>query len=178
MTEPNSSSNNGNPVDDVAIAARMRRQARTMRIVNVPMRRLLRLPFPTPLSRRLMLLTYTGRKTGRVYNQPVSYVADGDTLLSPGGGKWKLNLRGDQPIQLRLHGRGRPATAELVRDPAEVDRLLHTMLAANPRLASFMPVVGPDKQIDESMLTNALEHGFCIVRWHLDESPQRGGLAP
>ncbi len=46
---------------------RRARQARLMRVVNVPMRRLLRLPFQTPLSRRLMLLTFTGRRTGRVY---------------------------------------------------------------------------------------------------------------
>jgi deazaflavin-dependent oxidoreductase (nitroreductase family) len=163
-----SASNSGNPAADPATAARMRRQARRMRIINVPMRRLLRLPFPTPISRRLMLITFTGRKTGRVYNQPVSYVIDGDTLLTPGGGRWKLNLRGDQPVQVRLHGRSRQATPELVRDPAEVGRLLRTMLADNPRLGNFVPVVGADKQIDESRLANAINYGFCIVRWHLE----------
>jgi hypothetical protein len=76
------------PTADPATAARMRRQARLMRIINVPMRRLLRLPFPTPISRQLMLITFPGRKTGRIYHQPVSYVVDGDTLLSPGGGRW------------------------------------------------------------------------------------------
>jgi hypothetical protein len=71
-----------------------------MRVVNVPMRRLLRLPFRTPLSRRLMLLTFTGRKTGRVYRQPVSYAPDGDTLLTPAGGRWKLNLREGEAMAL------------------------------------------------------------------------------
>ena len=65
-------------------------QARVMRVMNVPMRAILGLPFPTPLGRRLMLLFLTGRKTGRRYRQPVSYVRDGDTLLTPGGGNWKL----------------------------------------------------------------------------------------
>src|SRR5438132_1549737 len=45
-------------------------QARVMRVVNVPMRMLLRLPFRTPLSGRLMLLCYTGRKSGKAYQQP------------------------------------------------------------------------------------------------------------
>ena len=40
-------------------------QARIFRIVNVPMRALLSLPVPTPLSRRLMLLHHTGRVDGQ-----------------------------------------------------------------------------------------------------------------
>ena len=63
---------------------RMRRQAMLFRVVNVPMRRILGLPFRTPLSNYLMLLYLTGRRTGKSYRQPVSYVRDGDTLLTPG----------------------------------------------------------------------------------------------
>ena len=73
---------------------RLRREARLMRLVNPPMRRVLALPFSTPLSKRLMLLYLTGRRSGRSYRQPVSYVRDGDSLLTPGGGNWKLNLEG------------------------------------------------------------------------------------
>lgn len=72
---------------------RRRRQAVLFRVVNVPMRRILGLPFRTPLSKNLMLLYLTGRRTGKSYRQPVSYVRDGDTLLTPGGGNWKLNLK-------------------------------------------------------------------------------------
>jgi deazaflavin-dependent oxidoreductase (nitroreductase family) len=155
-------------MSDSMTDAGMRRRARLMRIVNVPMRRLLKLPFATPLSRRLMLLTFTGRKTGRVYQQPVSYVADGADLLSPGGGRWTRNLSSEQPIRIRLLGRDRQAVPELVRDPDEVTRLLQKMLAANPRLASFVPVIAPDKQVDQAKLSNALGRGFCVVRWHLE----------
>src|SRR5258708_2724327 len=84
---------------------RRTRQARLMRVINVPMRLILRLPFATPLSSQLMLLSFNGRKTGKRYRQPVSYVPDGGTLLTPGGGNWKLNLREDQPIRVRLRGR-------------------------------------------------------------------------
>jgi hypothetical protein len=49
-------------------------------------RKILGLPFPTPLGGRLMLVTLTGRRTGKTYHQPVSYVRDGNTLLTPGGG--------------------------------------------------------------------------------------------
>src|SRR5580692_8839600 len=121
-------------------AAAGRRQARIMRIVNVPMRAVLRLPFPTPLSANLMLVAYTGVKSGRAYLQPVSYVRDGDTLLTPGGGRWTLNLKGSRPVRLRLRGRTVPAHADLVSDPAEVERLLEVIATGNPRAMGFIPL--------------------------------------
>jgi deazaflavin-dependent oxidoreductase (nitroreductase family) len=139
-----------------------------MKRVNIPMRALLGLPFKTPLSSRLMLVSYTGRKTGRAYRQPVSYVAQADTLLTPGGGKWTLNLRDGEPVRLRVRGRDMQARPELVRDVDEVDRLLRLMMAHNARLASFVPFVERDGTIERTKLETALSHGFCIVRWHLD----------
>ena len=38
-------------------------QTRVMSVLNIPMRLLLGLPFPNPLSGRLMLISFTGRKT-------------------------------------------------------------------------------------------------------------------
>src|SRR5215475_4033365 len=93
-------------------AARQRRQ-RIMRAINVPMRALLGLPFPTPLSRNLMLLQYTGRKTGKAYRQPVSYARDGRVLLTPGGGTWTLSLGDGRPVRLRVRGREVTASPEL-----------------------------------------------------------------
>jgi deazaflavin-dependent oxidoreductase (nitroreductase family) len=151
--------------------AQLEKRARMMRRINVPMRAILALPFPTPISRRLMLLEYTGRKTGRSYRQPVSYVRDGDTLLTPGGGAWKANLREGEPVTIRLRGRRTTARPELVRDTDEVDRLLRVMIARSPRLSSFVPFVQRDGTIDRGGMDSAIGHGFCIVRWHLDPSP-------
>jgi deazaflavin-dependent oxidoreductase (nitroreductase family) len=151
--------------------AQLEKQARRMKRINVPMRVLLGLPFKTPLSSRLMLLSYTGRKTGRAYRQPVSYVPDGETLLTPGGGKWKLNLREGEPITVRLRGHDVKARPELVRDSGEVERLLHRMMAHNPRLTSFVPFIERDGTIDRGKMETAIAHGFCIVRWHLDGAP-------
>jgi deazaflavin-dependent oxidoreductase (nitroreductase family) len=151
--------------------AELQRRARRMKWVNIPMRTLLRSPFKTPLSSRLMLVSYTGRRTGRAYRQPVSYARDGDTLLTPGGGKWKLNLREGEPVRLRVAGRDVVARPELVRDAKEADRLLRRMVASNPRLSSFVPFIERDGTIERSKLEAALDHGFCVVRWHLDRTP-------
>src|SRR5215469_2968556 len=149
--------------------AAMRRRARTMRAVNVPMRAVLGLPFPTPLSANLMLISYTGRKTGKAYRQPVSYARDGEMLLTPGGGRWTLNLAGGRPVRIRLRGRQVAARAELVTDAAEVERLLGVITRENPRAARFIPIPRrPDGRLDPDVLGVALRNGFCIVRWHLE----------
>lgn len=148
---------------------RSRIQQRVFRVVNVPMRAILGLPFATPLSKRLMLVFFTGRRTGRSYRQPVSYVRDGAVLLTPGGGNWKLNLTDGKPVRIRLRGRDVQARPELVRDPAEVQRLLAIMTAANPMLGRFIPIPeDEDGRFDKQRLDAALTYGFRIVRWHLE----------
>jgi deazaflavin-dependent oxidoreductase (nitroreductase family) len=150
--------------------AAMRRRARIMRAVNVPMRAVLSLPVPTPLSANLMLISYTGRKTGKAYRQPVSYVRDGDALLTPGGGRWTLNLAGGRPVRIRWRGRQVAARPELVTDAAEAERLLGVIAAKNPRAARFIPIPRRgDGRPEPEALDAALRHGFCIVRWHLGQ---------
>jgi hypothetical protein len=144
-----------------------------MNVINVPMRWLLRLPFATPLSGQLMLLTLRGRKSGKVYRQPVSFVRDGETLLTPGGGRWKLNLRDGECVRIRLAGRDRLGRPELVRNVDEVEALLRTMMRRNPRITSFVPVAGPGGQINRQQLQDAVRYGFAIVRWHFDCPPTR-----
>jgi F420H(2)-dependent quinone reductase len=151
---------------------RRRVQARVMRMVNVPMRVVLGLPVATPLGGRLMLVTIIGRKTGKVYRQPLSYVRQGTTLLTPGGGKWKLNLRDDQPVPIRLRGHDILARPELVKDLDEIERLLTVMAAANRSVNAFVGIPkGPDGRLDRTRLQTAVRYGFRIVRWHLDEPP-------
>lgn len=146
--------------------ARRRRQARLMRLVNIPTRALLGLPLPTPLSSRLMLVTITGRRTGRPYRQPVSYVRDGDTLLTPGGGRWTLNLRPDQPNSIRLRGRDFHAYPDAVANLDAVDELLQVIANANPPSQRFVRIPRqPDGHHDPQALRAAIDHGFCIIRW-------------
>jgi F420H(2)-dependent quinone reductase len=151
------------------IPADLRRRARRMRKINVPVRLLLRLPFKTPLSSRLMLLFFTGRKTGRSYRQPVSYVVDGDALLTPGGGRWKLNLREGESIEIRLRGRKVLARPEFVRGTQQVEGLVRKMTALNPRLTSFVPFARRDGSVDRDLMQTALDRGFCIVRWSIEQ---------
>jgi hypothetical protein len=146
----------------------MDRRSRIFRFVNVPMRAVLALPFPTPLSKNLMLVSYTGRRTGRSYRQPLSYARDGEALLTPGGGRWTLNMEGGRPVRIRLRGREVPARPELVREPGEVERLLDVIVAGNPPAAKFIPLPRTaEGRLEPDALAAAIDHGFAIVRWHL-----------
>ncbi|MDE3076065.1 MAG: hypothetical protein KGJ86_11605 [Chloroflexota bacterium] len=150
---------------------RRRAQARLFRIVNVPMRFLLSLPFSIPLSGRLMLLSLTGRKTGKKYRQPVSYIEqDRTTLLTPGGGLWKRNLVDGQPVRIHLRGQDVLARPNIVDDVDEIDELLAVMMAANPSVSAFIGIPkGPDGHLDKTHLRTGVQHGFRIVRWRLEE---------
>lgn len=143
-------------------------RARIVRIVNVPVRAILEVPFPTPLGRRLMLLFITGRQTGKTYRLPVSYVPDGDTLLTPGGGNWKLNLADGQPIRIRLRGEDLYATPEIIRAPGDIEPLLEKMIKANPMAQRSARIREIQQRFYRARLDPATNHGFAVVRWHPD----------
>jgi deazaflavin-dependent oxidoreductase (nitroreductase family) len=72
----------------------------------------------------LLLITVTGRKTGRLISTPVNYVRDGDTLLvtSKVDRTWWKNLRGGAPVTLRLNGKTYRAAATVIEDRTAVEQ--------------------------------------------------------
>jgi hypothetical protein len=128
---------------------------------------MLGLPFPTPAGRRLMLVHLTGRRTGRSYRQPVSYVRHEGTLLTPGGGNWKLNLTEGRTQRIRLRGRDIDARPEIISETGTVEQLLGVMVEHNPMVAKFVGVPRTaDGGFDRERLQTALRYGFRIIRWH------------
>jgi hypothetical protein len=99
--------------------------------VDTLLRVLLRTPLHRVLSDKLLLLTFTGRRTGRRFTIPVGHhEVDGQMWLLTGS-RWRHNVRGGAPVTVVLRGRRRRARATLVEDPEEVARL---HLAALQRL--------------------------------------------
>lgn len=95
------------------------------------------------MSGRLMLLTFTGRRTGRSYTTPVSYVREGSSLLVPAGGAWWRNLRRGGQARVRLRGAWWSVSPEVISEPVALADVLRRMLAANPAIAAFTGVAGP-----------------------------------
>src|SRR5258708_8099450 len=76
------------------------------KLMNPVMKALLRSPLHRLLDGTLMLLMYTGHKTGRQYTIPIGYFVWGEgELLSFSSARWWTNLRGGVPVTLLLKGR-------------------------------------------------------------------------
>ena len=141
--------------DGVAIASRAP-DLRMMRFFNPVISALLRSAFHGLVSGRILLLTYTGRKSGRRYTLPVGYIRDGDALLvvcqHSELKQWWRNLRHDAPVTLLLRGQPVSARADVVENPTavavEVQRLIARLGAseASRQLYMDLDVVPPPTQ--------------------------------
>jgi hypothetical protein len=85
------------------------------RTANPLIRMLLRSPLHAPLSRRLALITVTGRRSGREYTFPVDYEQAGELVTIkvgwPERKRWWRNLRDGASVRLRLRGTERTGRA-------------------------------------------------------------------
>lgn len=138
-------------------------------LFNPVARTILRSPLYGLMSSRLLLITFTGRKSGKRYTVPISYVQlEDNTLLLVVGGRWWKNLRGGATVELRLHGKARQGEAEIVTDEKQVIELYTRVLAENPTQARFLGVRGEaDGKPNRDDLHRALQRGAALVKIHV-----------
>src|SRR5512139_4060490 len=86
--------------------------------VNNAMRFVLRSPLHGIVSNTVLLITFSGRKSGKTYTTPVSYSQDGDQVYIFTHAPWWKNLRSGAPVGLRIRGREYQGVAE----PVAVDK--------------------------------------------------------
>ena len=103
---------------------------------------LLRSPWHTAASHEVLLITVTGRKTGKQYTTPVNYVQDGDVLsvLSHAHRTWWRNLRGGAPVKIVLRGKTYKTMAQVYETQDEVIELFTQHLLAAPKYANILNV--------------------------------------
>lgn len=90
-----------------------------IRLQNPMMKWLLGSPLHFFTSGMFMLITFTGRKSGKTYMTPVQYKQDGNSLyvITSAEYVWWKNLRGGADVKLRLRGKDVYARAETSSDP-------------------------------------------------------------
>ena len=98
------------------------------RLVNPVVRWLLRSALHGLLSRRVLLLEVTGRKSGRMFIFPAQYGLDGEAfVIVPGFAhrkQWWRNLRSPAPVGYWWRGHRGDGIGRVVTDPDEKDRSL------------------------------------------------------
>jgi deazaflavin-dependent oxidoreductase (nitroreductase family) len=79
---------------------------------------MLRSPFHGLISKSLLLVTVTGRKSGKPITLPVNYSRQGDTItiISRRDRTWWRNLCGDSTVTLRLRGKEVKARGSVIQD--------------------------------------------------------------
>jgi hypothetical protein len=108
-----------------------------LRAINPFVRPMLGSPLHPLVSRRLMLLEYRGRTSGRTYTIPVGYVAWGDDeVVAFTSRRWWTNLRDGRPVRVRLRGRWRRA------DPAVEGSLEERVATIQDLVRRFGPRAG------------------------------------
>ncbi len=88
-----------------------------MLVMNPLMKLLLRSPLRGNIGKGLLLITFTGRKSGKRYTTPVAYQDRGSTLIIFVDGRWWRNLLGGAPVAVLVDGQQWAGQAEAITDP-------------------------------------------------------------
>lgn len=130
------------------------------------MRFLLNSPLHWPLSRWFAILAWTGRRSGRQYSTPVSYVREGSTAWISTGDKWWHNLMPDgAPVAMRIAGHWQAAQGFAVTDRASSRAGHRRLFHEHPwfRWLSGIPA-GTNGEPEAQAIDRALEAGRTLVR--------------
>lgn len=135
-------------------------------IVNPIVRTLLRSPVHGFFSDSLMLITFTGRRSGRSYTTPVRYVQDGEVIrcYTSAENQWWRNLRGGADVELRVRGKVKPYRATVIaEDPDTIREALREYLALFPQDAAYHEIrLNKDKSLVVEDLEHAARHAVVV----------------
>jgi deazaflavin-dependent oxidoreductase (nitroreductase family) len=95
---------------------------------------LLRSPLHSLMDKHTMLITVIGRKSGKLYTFPVSYIRDGETLqvISQRDRTWWKNLQGGAEVTVFLQGHTLQARGETFTDTEMAAKILLQILQRVP----------------------------------------------
>jgi len=158
------------------------RFANALKTANELVRPLLRSRLHPLLSRRLMLLDYTGARSGRRYTFPVGYFPwDDGGVLAFSSQRWPAHIRRARGVRLLIRGRWYDAAPAVISDPqAKADLLAEFTRRKGARAARGLMLGLPrNRQASRSELLTAAPK-TTITRFTLEPAPDRqagpGGL--
>jgi hypothetical protein len=96
-----------------------------LRVMNPAVKFLLRTPLAGGLGRQMMVLNFTGRKSGRQFSVPVSAHKIDNTLYALANAGWTANFADGAVADVLHAGATTSMRGELIRDPATVAELAH-----------------------------------------------------
>lgn len=99
--------------------------AAILRAVNPILRSLLRTPLAGAAREQMMVVSFTGRKSGRQFSVPVTAHRIDTDLYALTNAPWKANFRDGATAEVLLGGKTTTMRGELITDPAVVAGVSH-----------------------------------------------------
>jgi deazaflavin-dependent oxidoreductase (nitroreductase family) len=130
------------------------------------MRMFLRSPVHGLWSDSLMLITFTGRKSGRQFTTPVRYIKTGETIrcFTSAENQWWRNLKSPAEVQLRTKGKtGRYMAKAVHEDHVEIRKWLVFYLGLFPQDAAYHNIrLNKDKSLLEEDIEQAIHQAVVV----------------
>ena len=127
---------------------------------------LLRSPLYKLADKNIVLIIYTGRKTGATHSEAVNYVKEGKTLhiICERNRTWWCNLRGGAAVKIILESKQYSGWADLKEDQDSVLVELRKIFSANPQNFHLANVrMDQNGKPDESDLSAVAKNRVAIV---------------
>ena len=111
-------------------------------ITNPFVKLLARSPLHNLMDEKVVLITFTGRKSGKTNTVPVNYLLINTTLhiISLRNRNWWRNLKGGASVEVLLKGKKQNAWADLIEDQQKVAIELDLYCKHNPKYAQFLNI--------------------------------------
>ncbi len=142
-------------------------EGRLYRLINRVVILVLRSPLHAVLSGGVLLLRVAGRRSGRLYTVPLSYVRGADSVVcftGPAWSAWWKNLRGGARVTVRMRGRDLTGTGLVVTEEGVAVEGLETFLGAFPSTARRYSVkLDTNGRPDRGGIETAVRTGVAVM---------------
>jgi hypothetical protein len=137
-------------------------------IINQTMKLVLSSPVHGMVSKTILLINFTGRKSGKTYTTPVSYSQTNDQVFIFTHAAWWKNLLSTTPVTLLLRGRELRGLAESVsEDKQAISAALKAHLQKVPFDARFYGVTFDDNNIPKEEEVQKAAQTAVMIRIQL-----------
>jgi len=135
-------------------------------VINIAVRALLMSPFHALMSSSILLISYTGRKSGKAYTTPVRYVRTdrGVRCFTSEEVQWWRNVRANPVVTLRVRGVPGQYQAKILEGDVEsIRRRLIDYFAIFPQDAAYHDIRrSRDGSLDGNDLDRASREAIVV----------------
>jgi hypothetical protein len=138
-------------------------------LANPFVKLLARSPLHNLMDEKVVLITYTGRISGRANTVPVNYLLVDKTLhiISLRNRNWWRNFKGGASVEVLLKGKKQSAWAVLVEDQQKIAEELDLLLRHDPKYAHFLKIHLNENGIPDpkELLESAINRVAVIIKF-------------